>query len=259
MKSTFTESKESLKQKALNQMDRLLTTNNWNCYEKVALTCQVLADLGHCSGLSGQITTKLDSEIFITQRLGLGFDEITSANLLKVDRDLNVLDGVGMPNPANRFHSWIYESRQDISCVIHTHPPHTSALSMLEQPLTVSHMDTCLIYDDVAFHFDWPGIPVGNNEGKMIAKAIGNKSALLLGHHGLVVVADSIEKALVITIQVEKAAQLQLLAMAAGSIKSINSALALEAREWLSRPKRIAATFDYYARKQLKNNNSSIC
>lgn len=78
---------------------------------------------------------------FLTQRLGLGFDEITETNLLLVDKDLTVLEGTGMANPANRFHSWIYRARPDVNCIVHTHPLPCAALSMLEVPLQVSQMD----------------------------------------------------------------------------------------------------------------------
>jgi L-fuculose-phosphate aldolase len=88
---------------AANVGDSGLTTG-----EKVALTCRVLFDAGHDSGLAGQITARAERPgTYYTQRLGLGFDEITAGNLLTVDEDLNVLKGDGIANPANRFHSWI--------------------------------------------------------------------------------------------------------------------------------------------------------
>ncbi|MFJ1551337.1 class II aldolase/adducin family protein [Streptomyces sp. NPDC088246] len=92
--------------------------------QKPALTCRIAFDGGHDSGLAGQISTRgQETGTYYTQRLGLRFDEITEDNLLLVDEDLNVLEGGGMPNPANRFHSWIYRAREDVNCIIHTHTP----------------------------------------------------------------------------------------------------------------------------------------
>jgi L-fuculose-phosphate aldolase len=73
-----------------------------------------------------------------------------------------VLDGDGIPNPANRFHSWIYRAPPDVQCIVHTHAFHAAALSMLEVSLVVSQMDTTPLYDDCAFLADCPGVPVGN-------------------------------------------------------------------------------------------------
>ena len=121
-----------------------------------------------------------------------------------------------------------------MNCIIHTHPAHVAALSMLEQPLVVSHMDTCPLYDDCAFLKDWPGVPVGNEEGEIISKALGSKRAILLSHHGQLVVGKTIEEACILALLIERAAKLQLLAMAAGEIKPVPPALAREAHDWIS-------------------------
>src|SRR5690606_6528098 len=193
--------------------------------QKLALTCRILYDAGHDSGLAGQITCRAEQPgSYYTQRLGLGFDEISEANLLRVDEDLRVLDGDGMANPANRFHSWVYRARPDVNCIIHTHPLHVAALSMLETPLVVAQMDTCPLFDDCAFLAEWPGVPVGNEEGEVISAALGDKRALLLAHHGQLVTGRSIEEACNLAVLIERAAQLQLLAMAAGTIKPIPAA-----------------------------------
>jgi L-fuculose-phosphate aldolase len=218
--------------------------------QAVAQTCRTLYAFGHDSGLSGQISARAEKEgTYYTQRMGLGFDEITPENLLIVDEDLNVIEGSGMPNPANRFHSWLYRARPDINCIVHTHAPYVSALSMLEVPLEIAHMDACLLYGQVAFLKQWPGIPVGNEEGEIISKAIGDKKAIMLSHHGLLVAAGSVEEACIMGVMFERAARLQLLAMAAGEIQKIPEDLGLEAQKWICTPSRITATFAYYARR----------
>jgi L-fuculose-phosphate aldolase len=104
-------------------MQQVLADNSWSIREKLALTCRILFDAGHDAGLAGQITTRAEnSGFYYTQPFGLGFDEITPSNLVLVDEDLHVLDGSGMANPANRFHSWVYRTRPDVNCIIHTHP-----------------------------------------------------------------------------------------------------------------------------------------
>src|SRR6188474_921761 len=141
MATTMSDSKADLMKRAQDGLDRTVADSELSVREKVALTCRALSDAGHDSGLAGQITARGEElGTYYTQRLGLGFDEITAGSLLLVDEDLNVLSGDGMPNPANRFHSWIYRARPDVNCVVHTHPFHVAALSMLEVPLVVSHM-----------------------------------------------------------------------------------------------------------------------
>lgn len=258
--STFALSKTSLVEQSNKQMEAQLDDSAYSLRQKVALTCRILFDNGHDSGLAGQITARTGAPgEFFTQRLGLGFDEISEQNLLTVNEDLTVLDGNGMANPANRFHAWVYRARPDVNCIVHTHAIHAAALGMLEQPLIVSHMDNCVLYDDVAFVGKWPGIPVGNEEGEFIAGALGDKRALLLSHHGLLIAGSSVEEACVLAIAFERAARMQLLAASAGAIQAIDPHLAREAHDWILRPKRNAVAFDYYARRSLKNNRNADC
>lgn len=255
MTDTMTLPKDQLVRQALARMQGSLADNTWTVREKLALTCRILFDRGHDSGLAGQISARGPQPgTFYTQRLGLGFDEISAGNLLLVNEDLDVLEGDGMANPANRFHSWLYRARPDVNCIIHTHPTHVAALSMLEVPLQVSHMDVCPLYDDCAFLEAWPGVPVGNEEGEIIAAALGDKRAILLSHHGQLSTGADIEQACVTANLIERAAQLQLLAMAAGGIKPIDPALGREAHDWIDRPKRHGAAFNYFARQSLRKH-----
>lgn len=256
---SFKLDKEQLIKQSLVEMDKHLQGENYTQAEKLALTCRILFDNGHDSGLAGQITARSEqSGTYLTQRLGFGFDEIRASNLLLVNEDLQVLQGGGMANPANRFHSWLYRARPDVQCIIHTHAVHTAALSMLEVPLEISHMDNCVLYDDVAFLPQWPGVPVGNDEGELIAKAIGDKHALLLAHHGLLIASTSIEEACILALAFERAARMHLLAASAGRIQPIDPNLGREARDWVLRGQRSTVAFAYYARRTLRKGTDCL-
>ncbi len=259
MSTTLEDSKVELMRRALDNMTQHIADSSLTTRQKVALTCRALSDAGHDSGLAGQITARGEEPgTFVTQRLGLGFDEITTGNLLVVDDDLNVLSGDGMANPANRFHSWIYRARPDVECIVHTHAFHVAALSMLEVPLIVSHMDITPLYNDCAYLPEWPGVPVGNEEGEIITAALGNKKAVLLAHHGHVIAGASVEEACSLAMLIERAAKLQLAAMAAGEIAPIPEHLASEAHDWTLTPKRSQANFAYYARRALSRHPDAL-
>ncbi|MFE0489209.1 aldolase [Streptomyces griseoaurantiacus] len=255
MADTLRDSKDVLVDRAKRQMNDHFGDSKLTTRQKLALTCRIAFDGGHDSGLAGQISARGEQPgTYYTQRLGLGFDEITEDNLLLVDEDLQVLEGEGMANPANRFHSWIYRAREDVNCIVHTHSLHTAALAMLEVPLVVSQMDTTPLYDDCAFLKTWPGVPVGNEEGEIIAGALGDKRAILLAHHGQLVTGSTVEEACNLAMLIERAARLQLLAMSAGTLQPLDPELAREAHDWTSTDRRNKANFGYYARKALRNH-----
>jgi len=253
MATTFAENKEQLlkhaEEKLLSSFD---DQDNYTIQQKIALTCRVLFEHGQGAGVAGQITTRGEAPgTYYTQRFGLAFDEIKASNLLLVNEDLEVLHGEGMPNPANRFHSWVYRARPDAQCIIHTHAMYTAALSQLEQPLVISHMDNCLLYDDVEFVGAWPGVPFGNEDGDMISRALNGKRALLMAHHGLLVAGGSVEEACMLAVTFENAARLQLMSMAAGEIKPIDPEKGRQAHDWLLKPKHTKVAFFNVARRVL--------
>ncbi len=259
MMKTAGVSKKELMQSAQISMSNLVRDDLYTDQQKLALTCRILFDKGHDAGLAGQISCRADEkDTFITQRFGLGFDEITAENLLEVDLDLKPLKGDAMVNPANRFHTWIYKEHPDVNCIVHTHPTYIAALAMLKIPLIISQMDTCGLYDDCSFVSEWPGVPVGNEEGMLISNALGDKRAVFLAHHGQLVVGKTIEEACNLAILIERAAKLQILAMSAGQIQPLPIDLAKEAHDWVSTDKRNKVNFAYYARQALKTNPDCI-
>ena len=245
--------KSDFEERASAEMDRHLLEPDWDTRQMLALSCRMLAREEHGSALAGQITARGDRPgTMWTARFGLGLEEIRASDFLLVDDDLNVLDGDGMPNPSNRFHLWIYRVRPDVNSIMHTHPPHISALSMIGTPLKPSHMDTSMFYEDCAYLDHWPGPPIGDEEGDIISTALGDKRSILLAHHGQLCACETVQEAAVLSLFIERAARLQLLAMAAGTIRDLDPEPARQAHDYRLKPKPLGATFHYFARQVLR-------
>jgi len=244
--------KTHFEERATAEMREHLPTPGWGLRQKLVLTARMLAAEEHGSGLAGQITARGDAPGTLwTARFGLGFEEIRAADYILVDGNLNVLSGGGMPNPANRFHLWIYNTRPDVNCIVHTHPPYCSALSMIGVPLEVSHMDTSMFYEDCAWLPEWPGPPIGDEEGELISTALADKNSILLAHHGQLAAAATVEEAAIRALLIERAARLQLLAMGAGTIQPLPPEAGREAHNYRLKPETLNATFHYHARRVL--------
>ena len=214
--------------------------------EALAQACRILAREGHESGLAGQVTARADDSSWWTLQFGYGFDEATPERMVLVDDDLNPLSG-GRPNPGVRFHVWIYGKRPDVKAMVHTHAPYASALAATGQPLKTIHMDSAMLHG-TAHLAEWPGVPVADDEGRIISGALGEAKAILLANHGLLTCGASVEEATYLAVFFERAARMQLRAMAAGGFKEVRKELAEEAREFLLQPSIVRATFAYWSR-----------
>jgi L-fuculose-phosphate aldolase len=240
-------------------MERFFKVPDWTPQQKMALACRILAAEGHESGLAGQITARGPRpNTYWMLSFGLGFDEAAAANIVLCDDDLNLLQGEGFVNPSNRFHLWIYRHRPQVNAIVHTHPPHVSALSLTGEPLMAAHMDTTMFHDDCAYLPEWPGVPIGDEEGRIIHDALGTKRAILLAHHGQLVACGSMEEACVLAVFIERAARMQLMARAVGPIKAINPDHAKEAHDYRLKQKAVGATFHYFARRILKESEEAL-
>ena len=188
--------KDAYHEQTSRNMEKFLHVPPWTIQQKIALTCRILATEGHESALAGQITARGEKPgTYWMLSFGLGFDEAMASNIVLVDDDLNLLEGEGMVNPSNRFHLWIYRHRPNVNAIIHTHPPYISALSLVGEPLVAAHMDTTMFFDDCAHLPEWPGVPIGDEEGRIILEALGDKRAILLAHHGQLVATRRSRKA----------------------------------------------------------------
>lgn len=227
--------------------------------ERISLSCRYLADQGHGATLAGQITVANDDDTFWTTGFTNGFADTTPTNLVRVNANLEVIEGAGMANPGARFHSWIYAARSDVRAIVHSHPPHTSALALSGQELIVSHMDMTMFHDDVAYLKEWPGIPLANDEGRIISAALGHKNAILLVNHGMLTVGSCLEEAVFLASYFEQAARMQVLAQAAGHTPiPLRDDLAQDAKSFVKSPKFVQATFDYWCRLTLRMHPEAL-
>ena len=216
--------------------------------EALAGACRILARENHESGLAGQVTALGEKPgTWWTLQFGYGFEEATADRMVLVDDDLKPLSG-GRPNPGVRFHVWIYRKRPDVKAIIHTHAPYASALAATGQPLKTLHMDSAMLHG-TAHLPDWPGVPVADDEGRIISGALGSAKTILLANHGLLAAGTSVEEATYLAVFFERAARMQLRAMAAGGYKEVRPELAEEARSFLLQSSIVRATYAYWLRR----------
>ena len=257
--STFSASPEEIALRVELEMNKSLHESTFSLREKVALACRMLADEGHARTLAGQVSARAEqSGTFWTTNFGAGFADARTSNLVRIDRDLNVVEGEGMANPGVRFHLWIYESRPDLNSIVHTHPPYTSALSIIGEELAVAHMDATPFHGDCAFLSEWPGIPLANEEGRIICEALGEKRSILLANHGLLTTGKTLEEAVYLAILFEQAAQMQITASSVAAIRPVRPELAKESHDFMVKHKVIVATFSYWARQTLRKYNDVL-
>lgn len=157
-------------------------------------------------------------QTFLLNGFGHHWSEITAGNLLVVDMEGNLLAGDGVVEPTAFFiHSRVHLASPRATCVLHTHMPYATALSTLEdgrlEPISQAALR---FWDDVAYDDRYNGLALDAAEGDRIAAALGDKRILFLANHGVVVVGRSVAEAFEDLYFLERACQVQVLAMSTG-------------------------------------------
>ena len=132
------------------------------------------------------------SDSFLLNPYGPHSSEMRAADLLTIGLGGERLAGEGeLDLTAFTIHLGAHRARPDAQCVLHTHMPYATALSMTE-----GGFDTRASQNAMAFHgrvarLEYAGLADAEEEGARIAAALTDGiSVLLMDNHGVLVVGD---------------------------------------------------------------------
>jgi ribulose-5-phosphate 4-epimerase/fuculose-1-phosphate aldolase len=153
------------------------------------------------------------------------FSRVTASGLVELDPDGKPVAGEGRLNQsAWAIHHPIQTARPDIVCALHVHAPYSTALCSIDgwRLDTRGSQNAAVFHKNVAY-FEYEGIVTEGDEGERMAEALGDKRVLFLANHGVLVVADTIEKAMLFLYQLERACLNEALVRSmGGSLKRIS-------------------------------------
>lgn len=124
---------------------------------------------------------------------------------------------------ASQIHAAAHMARPEVNAIAHAHTIYGRTFCTLGINLDITTQDSCAFYNDIALYDSYGGVVLAEEEGKNIAKALGNKKAALLKNHGLLTCAKSIEACVFWFLSLEKCCHTQLLADAAAAGRGIKT------------------------------------
>jgi ribulose-5-phosphate 4-epimerase/fuculose-1-phosphate aldolase len=202
--------------------------------QRLAAALRIFGKLGYSESLAGHITAR-DPELldhFWVNPLGRPFTRISVSDLILVNHDGEVVYGDAPVNQAAfAIHSQIHAARPDVVSAAHSHSIHGKALAVLQQEILPITQDALVFFEDNVVVPDFNGVVLDIEEGRRIARHLGDKRAAILANHGLLTVGGSVEEAVALYVVAERAAHVQLLAAAAGQLTFIDEQVARHTHE----------------------------
>lgn len=197
----------------------------------LAACFRMAARLGMQEGICNHFSAVVPGydDLFLVNPYGRAFSEVTASSLLICDYQGQVVAGEGIPEAtAFYIHAQLHKRLPRAKAAFHTHMPHATALSMTEgDPLIFAGQTALKFYGRTAVDRDYNGLALDDREGERIASAIGEADVVFMKHHGVMVVGPTIAEAWDDLYYLERACEVQLLAMSTGrSIVPVNPEIA---------------------------------
>lgn len=186
----------------------------------LAACFRMAARLGLAEGICNHLSFVVPGrdDLFLVNPYGYAFSEVTASRLLVCDYAGNVVAGEGVPEAtAFYIHAMVHKHQPRAKAAFHTHMPNATALAMLEGPPLAWAGQTALkFYGRTLVDEDYNGLALDNTEGERIARALGDADIVFMKNHGVMVLGPTVAEAWDDLYYLERAAEVQRLAMATG-------------------------------------------
>ena len=202
-----------------------ISESEWKARQELAACYRVFAMLGWDESIYNHITVKVPDEddAFLINPFGLHFSEVKASNLVKIDIDGNKLDDNPYPVNLAGFvqHSVFHRNLPDAHCIAHTHTTAGMAVASLEGGLQPINFYAANWVGQIAYH-DFEGVTVRSEEGTRLIEHLGDKRAMLLKNHGILVMGRTVPEAFLKHWSLQRACEIQLATMQAGKPLTIS-------------------------------------
>lgn len=172
---------------------------------------------GLTPGKSGNISCRFYEEgvpkVAITKS-GISKGMVGIDDIIIVDMDGNVLEGEGKPSCETFLHLGIYNEREDINAVVHTHSPYATGFSMSKNELKrlegfgsiENPYIPCVKYSK----------PGSMELAEDTAKMMKDEDAVILKTHGVVAAGVNLDEAILLAEFIEHIARIQFISHVLG-------------------------------------------
>ncbi len=193
---------------------------------EVLAAAKAIAACGLVTGTAGNVSARLPRaglpDLYLVTPAGTPYETMTAGDLVLVDCTLEPLDGDGIPSTESLMHLAIYRARPDVQAIVHTHSVFATVAAITGSAIPPV-VDELVVYVGGPVSVAEYGPPASQELADAVVKALGDRRAVLLRHHGLCAVGASPKEALEVSTLVERVAEIYFYANLAGAPNTLPS------------------------------------
>lgn len=185
--------------------------------ERLARGYRVLAANGHTDGTLGHLSWRDPVGRGLWMKCQeVGLDEVEATDLQLIDWKGKVLEGGGHRHSEWPIHGAIYEARENVNSIGHTHPIHCVLFSATDEPLVGVGHNGGYFSNNVPLFTRTTALIRKMDDARALAETLGGAWAVLMRNHGVTFCGTSIAEAVLHGIAIERACMEQLTLNATG-------------------------------------------
>ncbi len=183
------------------------------------------ARLGLNEGVCNHFSLELAPDRYLINPQGLHWGEVTAGDILLIDGGGNIIDGRHSLEPTAFFiHSHIHQANPHAKCVMHTHMPFATALTLVnEGRVEWCNQNALRFYERIAYDDRYNGVALDAAEGRRIAAQLKGHDVMFMASHGVTVVGSSVAWTFDDLYYLERACMHQVLAVQAAAGRSLRT------------------------------------
>lgn len=176
-------------------------------------TARAMNRKGINQGTSGNLSHRVEGGLLITPS-GLPYETMAPEDIVELRWDGSYA-GRHRPSSEWRFHRDILQRRDDVNVVLHNHATYATALACHERGIPPFHYMTAVAggHDVRVSAYACFGT---QELSDAVLEALEGRQACLMGHHGMITIARTLETALWLAVEVETLAKMYVHALAIG-------------------------------------------
>ncbi len=186
----------------------------------LALALRAAAHHGLAEGVCNHFSVELpgDPGRLLLNPRGLLWREVQADDIVMIDVHGTKLAGRHEVEPTAMFIHAAIHRLAGKACVLHTHMPHATALTLIEdRALDPALSQTAMRFvGRIGVDPNYNGLALDHSEGERIARAMAGADVAFLGNHGVVVCGARLCDAYDDLYYLERACELQVLALSTG-------------------------------------------
>ena len=168
---------------------------------------------------------------FLINPQGLHWSEVTPGDLVVVDAGGRKVEGRHRVEPTAFFiHGAMHRSKPSAKCVLHTHMPYATALTVVHGGrLEWASQNSLKFHGRVAYDDNYNGLALDDAEGDRMCAQLAQGDILFLANHGIIVSGPDMATAFDDLYYLERACMLQVMAMGTGQpLRMVSESVAMK-------------------------------